>query len=121
MAKPKSYHGVAWTIDCDNDLRVVIAVADKHILLHSQEGGSAKAPWRLGYYPNAGEAQQKAVEMTGSYERLRAGKVGTPVPIVLPEREWGSTTQAGTVDERVTAAVMRALEAADFASHLTDE
>lgn len=118
MAKPKPYQGVAWGIDCDNDLKVVIVVADKHILLHSQEGSNnSAAPWRLGYYPNSAEAQQKAVEMTGSYERLRAGKVGVPVPVVLPEREWATTTQAGAVDDKVIAAITRSLEVSD----LTDD
>jgi hypothetical protein len=116
VSKPKPNQGLAWSIACDNDLEVVIVVAGKCILLNSKES-SGTAPWRLGYYPDSDEAHLRAVEMTGSYERLRAGKVSQPVMVTLPEKKWVATVESGTVDDQVIEAVLRALTRVD----LTDD
>jgi hypothetical protein len=102
--------GLAWRIDCDNDLRVTIAVVEKYVLLLSGQGrGQPDANWRLGTYLDANEAQRRAVEMTGSYERLRHGVVGQYAELALPRDVWVGCTESGTVDPLIGFTIHAAL------------
>jgi hypothetical protein len=110
---PKDARGIAWRIECDNDLLVTIAVVGQHILLMSREN-STKAPWRMGYYQSDTEAQRRAVEMTGSYERLRKGKVNEYAEVQLPAIDWNKSMADGTVIDSIGAVILLALrDAAD--------
>ena len=81
--------GLAWQINCDNDLYIIIAVIERRVLLLSATGRELEdAPWNQGSYSSDAEAQRTAVNMTSSYERLRAGLVLDPVEVRVPGEYW---------------------------------
>lgn len=110
MSQPDENRALAWRIDCNNRLTVTIAVAGKYVFLLSQDGHDEEkvAPWRIGSYMDANEAQRRAIEMTGSYERLRQGKVGPYAELTLPNN-WEPTENQLTVDNLVGTAIALAL------------
>ena len=103
---------LAWRMDCSNNLTVTIAVADKYILLLSDDAAVARTPWRLGTYMDAQEAQRRAVEMTGSYERLRKGIVGQYAEVIIPARQWRQLVMDGEVSGEAAHLIEEALSTA---------
>ena len=81
--------GLAWQINCDNDLYIIIAVIERRVLLLSATAGELDdAAWNQGSYASDAEAQRTAVNMTSSYERLRAGVVLNPIEVKVPAQYW---------------------------------
>ena len=105
---------LAWRIVCNHDLQVTIAVADRYVLLLSDDTlRTTGTPWRVGSYSDAVEAQRRAVEMTSSYERLRSGTVGAYAEVTLPGPAWTATIEEGAevhldVAARITEALFYA-------------
>lgn len=88
---------LAWRIACDNELNVTIVVADHHVLLLSRDAKNPDSKYRLGTYLDSNEAALKAIDMTGSYERLRHGKVGRYSELTFPAADWSLTLADGNV------------------------
>jgi len=103
---------LAWRITCDNELLVTIVVADHHVMLLSKDGRrpeSAESKYRLGTYLDSNEAALKAIDMTGSYERLRHGKVGEYAELSLPADGWSQTLAEGNVGVEISKLIDAAL------------
>lgn len=110
---------LAWRIECSSDLNVTIVVAEQYILLLSVDATTA-APWRLGTYMSEEEAQRRAVEMTGSYERMRKGVVGEYAVVLLPRPSWEHTVKTGVVSAMVGGMIAAALNVSPILSTTDD-
>lgn len=111
MTKPAANEGMAWQIACNDGLLVRVLVASKCILLQSQDSDTGQSI-RIGYYADAQTAKDRAVELTGTYERLRSGIVTHIAPVTLPADAWKRTLDSQQVEGPVWDAVMRALQSA---------
>jgi hypothetical protein len=101
--------GITWQIKCDKNLIVTLAVVERQILLLSAEA-LMPVKWRIGTYASTEEAHRYAVEMTGSYERLRKGQVGDPIEFFLHQIDWNGVTEHGEVPPAVNAAIMDSIQ-----------
>ena len=109
----------AWRITCDNSLVITLAIADKWLLMLSDANDRVNPPWRLGTYMDAEEAQRRAVEMTGSYERLRKGKVAYHTELILDGEQWTGTVDSGAVHPDISAKIIDALTTTELSPRVS--